>query len=80
LMVGGIERPAASMGGGLVLGVLISMAATYINPLAADWFPFVVVIAVLLLTPNGVFRSGAVLKHLLASIGPQLSHASHGSK
>jgi branched-chain amino acid transport system permease protein len=80
LMVGGIERPAASMGGGLVLGVLISMAATYINPLAADWFPFVVVIAVLLLTPNGVFRSGDVLKRLLASIGPQLSHASHGSK
>jgi branched-chain amino acid transport system permease protein len=67
LMVGGIERPAAAMGGGLVLGVLITIASTYINPLASDWFPFVVVIAVLLVAPNGIFRSGAVVKRLLSS-------------
>ncbi|BEP16409.1 branched-chain amino acid ABC transporter permease [Acidothermaceae bacterium B102] len=67
LMIGGIERPAASMGGGLILGVLVSIASTYINPLAADWFPFVVVIAVLLVTPNGIFRSGALLKRLLST-------------
>lgn len=62
LMIGGIERPAASMGGGLVLGVLSTLASTYINPQAADWFPFVVVIAVLLLMPNGLFRSGRWLR------------------
>jgi branched-chain amino acid transport system permease protein len=67
LMIGGIERPAASMGGGLILGILITIASTYINPLAADWFPFVVVIAVLLVTPNGVFRSGAAIRQLLTS-------------
>jgi branched-chain amino acid transport system permease protein len=67
LMIGGIERPAASMGGGLILGILITIAATYINPLAADWFPFVVVIAVLLVTPNGVFRSGAAFRRMLTS-------------
>jgi branched-chain amino acid transport system permease protein len=65
LMVGGIERPAASMGGGFVLGILISVASAYINPLAADWFPFVVVIAVLLIMPNGLFRSGAMYRRLL---------------
>ncbi len=71
LMVGGIERPAASMGGGLVLGVLITIASTYINPLAADWFPFVVVIAVLLVAPNGIFRSGAAIRRLLSSAIPR---------
>lgn len=66
LMIGGIERPAASMGGGLLLGVLSTLASTYINPQASDWFPFVVVIAVLLLMPNGLFRSGQWLRVGLA--------------
>ncbi|HUZ21563.1 MAG TPA: branched-chain amino acid ABC transporter permease [Acidimicrobiales bacterium] len=68
LMIGGIERPAASMGGGLLLGVLSTVASTYINPLASDWFPFVVVIAVLLLTPNGVFMSGRALRRSLSRV------------
>lgn len=62
LMIGGIERPAASMGGGLVLGVLTVLANTYINSQASDWFPFVVVVVVLLITPNGVFLSGGAIK------------------
>ena len=65
LMIGGIERPAASMGGGLILGILETVASTYINPLASDWFPFVVVIAVLLLTPNGIFLSGRSIRRVL---------------
>ena len=59
LMIGGIQRPAAAMGGGLVLGILATVASTYINPQAADWFPFVVVLAVLLLTPKGCSCRGA---------------------
>lgn len=55
LMIGGMERPAASMGGGFVLGILSALANTYINPQASDWFPFVVVLAVLLVTPKGLF-------------------------
>jgi branched-subunit amino acid ABC-type transport system permease component len=72
-MVGGIERPAASMGGGFILGILITIGSTYINPLAADWFPFVVVIAVLLIAPNGVFRTGAWRQFLSTrQPGPQV--------
>jgi branched-chain amino acid transport system permease protein len=62
LMIGGIERPAASMGGGFILGVLSTLASTYINPQASDWFPFIVVLAVLLLTPKGIFTSGGALR------------------
>lgn len=64
LMIGGIEQPAASMGGGFILGVLTILANTYINPQASDWFPFVVVLVVLLVSPNGVFASGASLRRL----------------
>jgi len=80
LMVGGIERPAASMGGGLVLGVLTTIASTYINQLAADWFPFVVVIAVLLLAPNGIFRSGPTFRRLWGSVGPRAAALGGGGR
>lgn len=64
LMIGGIQRPAAAMGGGLVLGVLSIAANSYIGAQASDWFPFVLVLLVLLLAPNGVFASGDALKKL----------------
>lgn len=66
LMIGGIESPTASMAGGLVLGVLVTLASTYINALASDWFPFVVVAVALLVTPNGIFVSGGALRRALA--------------
>jgi branched-chain amino acid transport system permease protein len=58
LMIGGIERPAGAMAGGLLLGVLSQLANTEINSQASDWFPFVIVVVVLLLRPSGLF-SGA---------------------
>jgi branched-chain amino acid transport system permease protein len=64
LMIGGISRPAAAMGGGLILGVLSLAANSYIGAQASDWFPFVLVLLVLLLAPNGVFASGAQLRQL----------------
>lgn len=64
LMIGGIQRPAAAMGGGLILGVLSIGANTYIGAQASDWFPFVLVLLVLLLAPNGVFDSGRNLRSL----------------
>ncbi len=67
-MIGGIQRPAAAMGGGFVLGILATLASTYINPQASDWFPFVVVLAVLLLTPKGIFMSGGAWKRYLVAI------------
>lgn len=57
LMIGGIERPSGAMFGGLLLGVLSQLANTEINSQAADWFPFVIVLVVLLVTPNGLFSS-----------------------
>jgi branched-chain amino acid transport system permease protein len=54
LMIGGVARPAAAMAGGLILGVLGEAANRLINPQAADWFPFVVVVVVLLLLPEGL--------------------------
>jgi branched-chain amino acid transport system permease protein len=64
LMIGGIQRPSAAMGGGLILGVLSLGANSYIGAQAADWFPFVLVLLVLLLAPNGVFASGDSLRRL----------------
>jgi branched-chain amino acid transport system permease protein len=63
-MIGGISRPAAAMGGGLILGVLSIAANSYIGAQASDWFPFVLVLLVLLLAPNGVFASGSQLRAL----------------
>jgi len=65
LMIGGIESPAAAMAGGWILGVLESFAVTYINAQAADWFPFIVVVVVLLVKPTGLFVSGQSYKGLL---------------
>ncbi|HTT91667.1 MAG TPA: branched-chain amino acid ABC transporter permease [Acidimicrobiales bacterium] len=67
LMIGGTERPAAAMGGGFILGILSTLASTYINPEASDWFPFVVVLAVLLLTPKGIFTSGGALRRRMVA-------------
>jgi branched-chain amino acid transport system permease protein len=58
LMVGGVERPAAAMAGGFVLGLLDQLADRYINAQASDWFPFLIVVVVLLLAPRGMFSSG----------------------
>jgi branched-chain amino acid transport system permease protein len=55
LMIGGTQRPLAAMGGGLLLGLLSQLATSAINPQAADWLPFAVVVVVLLLTPEGLF-------------------------
>ena len=64
LMIGGVARPAAAMAGGLVLGVLGEAANRLINPQAADWFPFVVVVVVLLVLPEGLVSLGAPLGRL----------------
>jgi branched-chain amino acid transport system permease protein len=64
LMIGGIERPVGAMIGGLILGVLGEAANHLIDTQAADWFPFVVVVLILLLLPNGIFSGGRQLRAL----------------
>lgn len=58
LMIAGTDRPLASLFGGFILGVVEQCATAYINTQAAGWFPFVVVVAVLLLLPQGLFATG----------------------
>jgi branched-chain amino acid transport system permease protein len=69
LMIGGTQRPLAAMGGGLLLGVLSELSKSAINPQAADWLPYVVVVIVLLLTPQGLFswRPSPKLRKAVAS-------------
>jgi branched-chain amino acid transport system permease protein len=55
LMIGGVARPLGAMAGGLILGVLEEAAKSLINTQASDWFPFVVVVVILLIAPQGLF-------------------------
>jgi branched-chain amino acid transport system permease protein len=58
---GGTEKPSAAMFGGLLLGVLAEGANTLINSQASDWFPFLVLVIILIVTPRGLFSSGSPL-------------------
>jgi branched-chain amino acid transport system permease protein len=69
LMIGGTERPIAAMVGGLILGILGQAANTVINTQASDWFPFAVVVVILLLLPEGLFSiRGTALRGLLRGV------------
>ena len=61
---GGTEKPAAAMFGGLLLGVLAEGANAMINSQASDWFPFLVLVVILIVSPRGLFSSGSVLLRL----------------
>ncbi|HXH96735.1 MAG TPA: branched-chain amino acid ABC transporter permease [Gaiellaceae bacterium] len=67
LMMGGTERPVAAMVGGLLLGVLGEGANKLINTQASDWFPFVVVVVILLLAPEGLFSIGGRVRSFARS-------------
>jgi branched-chain amino acid transport system permease protein len=61
---GGSERPSAAMFGGLLLGILSEGANTLINSQASDWFPFLVLVIILIVTPRGLFSSGSPLMRI----------------
>jgi len=69
LMLAGTQRPVGALFGGMILGVLNQAANSVINPQASTWFPFAVVLVVLLTMPEGLFsdrnpmfRLGTVLR------------------
>jgi branched-chain amino acid transport system permease protein len=55
---GGTEKPLAGMIGGFLLGVLSEGANALIDSRASDWFPFLVLVVILIVTPKGLFSSG----------------------
>jgi len=61
---GGTEKPTAAMFGGLLLGVLAEGANATINSQASDWFPFLVLVVILVASPRGLFSSGSALLRL----------------
>jgi branched-chain amino acid transport system permease protein len=54
-VLGGLGNPVAAVGGGVVLGLLESMTAGYVNPLYKDAVAFLVLLAVLFVRPQGLF-------------------------
>jgi branched-chain amino acid transport system permease protein len=54
---GGTEKPTAAMLGGFLLGLLSESANALINSQASDWFPFLVLVVILILMPRGLFSS-----------------------
>ena len=59
---GGTEKPIAAMFGGLLLGVCAEGANAMINSQASDWFPFIVLVAVLIVSPRGLFSAGSLFR------------------
>jgi branched-chain amino acid transport system permease protein len=54
-ILGGLGSPVAAVAGGLVLGLLESLTAGYLNPLYKDAVALVVLLLVLFLKPAGLF-------------------------
>lgn len=71
LMIGGTDRLAAALVGGFILGVVEQLATAYINTQASGWFPFVVVVAVLIVLPEGLLSSGNPLERALGRLVPR---------
>jgi branched-chain amino acid transport system permease protein len=53
-ILGGLGSPVAAVGGGLILGLLESLTAGYLDPLYKDAVALVVLLAVLFLRPAGL--------------------------
>jgi branched-chain amino acid transport system permease protein len=61
---GGTERPVAALYGGLLLGICAEGANAFINSRASDWFPFLVLALILIVSPRGLFSSSSPLARL----------------
>ena len=59
---GGTEKPVAAMFGGILLGVCAEGANALINSQASDWFPFVVLVIILIVSPKGLFSAGNLFR------------------
>jgi len=66
VILGGLDSIVGAIVGGLIIGILENLAGGYIDPLigggAKEIFPYVVMIAVLMIKPYGLFGTKAVEK------------------
>jgi branched-chain amino acid transport system permease protein len=53
-VLGGLGNPVAAVGGGLILGLLESLTAGYVDPLYKDAVAFIVLLVVLFVRPQGL--------------------------
>ncbi len=61
-ILGGLGNPVAAVGGGLILGLLESLTAGYIDPLYKDAVALVVLLVVLFVRPQGLFGGSGRVK------------------
>ena len=54
-ILGGLGNPVAAVGGGLILGLLESLTAGYVDPIYKDAVALVVLLVVLFVRPQGLF-------------------------
>ncbi len=59
-VIGGIGSPLGAVAGGLVLGIATQLAAAYVSSLFSNALALVLLLAVLLWRPSGLFSSGPV--------------------
>lgn len=62
-VLGGIESPPGAVVGGLIVGVTVNLAGTYVPGVGGDLqlaVAFAIIVAVLVLKPNGLFGHAAV--------------------
>lgn len=59
-VAGGLGRPYATLGGALIVGLILQLGGTYTSPAYELVFAFLLLVVLLLLRPNGLFvRGGA---------------------
>jgi branched-chain amino acid transport system permease protein len=61
-VIGGIGSIPGAMAGGLLLGVVESLAQGYLSTNFSDFYVFILLIAVMLLRPNGLFGKKSIVK------------------
>src|SRR3954451_9604422 len=54
-VIGGLESPVGAVVGGLLLGLLLSYADSYVSNNIQTFYAFVILLAVLMVRPNGLF-------------------------
>jgi branched-chain amino acid transport system permease protein len=55
IMFGGLDSVAGAIIGGLIVGVLEKMAAGYIDPKIAEITPYIILLLILMIRPEGLF-------------------------